>query len=184
MKSRVNRNTSLAMTRNPSERERGATIIETMIAMIILTIGVLGAMSLLSVAVTQNWNQGDRSTRTTEYAQDKMEQLLALSFSDGTSNTAQYPTQSTGGTGLGGSMSGNSTVGGIVAGTPVTQYVDYIDSAGNLQATDSGALYIRQWRISTNSSGNLKTITVVVRALISSANGPTPSTTLESMKSQ
>ncbi len=184
MKSRGNMDSSLASTRKPSQRERGATLVETMIAMIILMIGVLGVMGVLSIAVTQNWNQGDRSTRVTEYAQDKMEQLLALSFSDSTSNTAVYPTSSTGGTGLGGSMSGNSTVGGIVAASPVTQYVDYLNSAGNLQTTNSAALYIRQWRISTNSSGKLKTITVVVRALGSSANGAAaPSTTLVAMKS-
>jgi len=168
-----------------SRTERGVTLIETMIALLILMIGVMGVMGVLSLAVTQNWNQGDRSTRTTEYAQDKMEQLLALSFTDSASNTAVYPTASTGGTGLGGVMAGNATVGGVTAGSPVTQYVDYIDSSGNLQTTSTGALYIRQWRISTNASGNLKTVTVVVRALISSTNGATaPSTTLVSMKSQ
>ncbi len=185
MKSRSNIDSSLVTTRKPAQSERGATLIETVIAMLILTIGVLAVMGLLSVAVTQNWNQGDRATRTTEYAQDKMEQLLALNFTDGASNTAVYPTQSTGGTGLGGTMAGNSTVGGIVAGSPVTQYVDYIDSAGNLQTTSTGALYIRQWSISTNSTGNLKTITVVARALSSSSNGGgAPFTTLASMKSQ
>src|SRR5260370_4959507 len=117
-----------ATTRTPSRGERGGTLIETMIASVILAVGILGVMGLLSVAVTQNWNQGDRGTRATEYAQDKMEQLLALSFSDGASNTTVYPTQSSGGTGLGGVMAGSSTVGGIMAGSPVTSYVDYIDS--------------------------------------------------------
>ena len=185
MKSGLNMNSSFAPARKSVQGERGASLIETVVAMLILTIGVMGVMGVLSYAVTQNWNQGDRSTRTTEYAQDKMEQLLALSFTDSTSNTAVYPTTSTGGTGLGGTMSGSTTVGGVVSGSPVSQYVDYIDTAGNLQTTSTDALYVRQWSIATNSSANLKTVTVVVRALISSGNGANaPSTTLVSMKSQ
>jgi Tfp pilus assembly protein PilV len=170
-------------TQIPSPSERGTTLVETVIALIILLIGVVATMGVLSIAVTQNWNQGDRSTRTTEYAQDKMEQLLALNFNDGASNTAVYPTASTGGSGLGGTMSGNSTVGGVTSGSPIAQYVDYIDASGNLQTTSTGALYIRQWSISTNTSANLKTITVVARAMISTGV-MTPTTTLVSMKSQ
>jgi len=169
----------------PSPSERGTTLVETVIALIVLMVGVLSVMGVLSIAVTQNWNEGDRSTRTTEYAQDKMEQLLALTFNDGTSNTTVYPTASTGGTGLGGTMSGNSTVGGVTSGSPVAQYVDYIDASGNVQTTSAGALYIRQWSISTNTGANLKTITIVARAMISTPSAAmTPSTTLVSMKSQ
>ena len=171
--------------RTSSRSERGTTMLETVVALVILLIGVMAIIGLLSIAVTQNWNQGDRSTRSTEYAQDKMEQLMALTFTDGSSNTSVYPTASTGGSGLGGTMSGNSTVGGVTSGSPVSQYVDYIDASGNLQTTSTGALYIRQWSISTNSSANLKTITVVVRAMIATTGGTVwPSTTLVSMKSQ
>ena len=171
-------------TRNVSRGERGETLVETMIASLILCIGLLTVMGALSaVATKQNWNQGDRGTRTTEYGQDKMEQLLALSFSDGASNTAAYPTQSTGGLGLGGVMAGSSTSGGVVAGSPVTGYVDYLNSAGDLQTSSIGALYVRQWSISTNAAGNLKTITVVARAVGSSHGASEPSTTLVAMKS-
>lgn len=167
------------------QSERGASLIETVIALLILMIGMMGVMGLLTVAVTQNWNRGDRATRTSEYGQDKMEQLLALNFADGTSNTAVYPTASTGGTGLGGTMTGNNTVGGVTSGTPVSGYVDYLNGTGNIQSTSTGALYIRQWSIATNNSANLKTITVVVTALISSTNGAAaPTTKLVSMKSQ
>jgi prepilin-type N-terminal cleavage/methylation domain-containing protein len=173
-----------ALMRTSAGNQCGATLIETMIALVILAIGLLGAMGLIAFAVTQNWNMGDRSTRTTEYAQDKMEQLLALNFTDGSSNTTVYPTTTTGGTGLGGVMPGSSTVGGVTSGSPVSQYVDYIDTSGNLQTTSTNAIYIRQWMISTNASANLKTVTVVVTALTSSNGGGAPSTTLVSMKSQ
>ena len=170
----------------PRERpgERGSSLIETLCAILILTIGVTGIMSLLAFSITQNWNQGDRATRTTEYAEDKMEQLLALNFSDGSSNTVVYPTQISGGTGLGGTMTGNGTVGGVILGSPVSQYVDYIDSSGNLSSSSTGALFIRQWSISTNAAANLKTITVSVRGAFSLANAPLPATTLVCMKSQ
>ena len=168
-----------------STSESGASLIETVVALLILTIGVVAVMGVLSVAITQNWNQGDRSTRTTEYAQDKMEQLLALNFNDSASNTTVYPTASTGGTGLGGVMAGSTTVGGTDSASPVANYVDYIDSSGNLQTSSTNALYIRQWSITTNASSNMKTITVVVRAMIQITNGSVwPATTLVSMKSQ
>ena len=166
-------------------RESGTSLIETVVGLLILTVGVVGVMGFLSIAVTQNWNQGDRSTRTTEYAQDKMEQLMALSFSDASSNTTVYPTASTGGTGLGGAMSGSTTVGSIAAGSPVTQYVDYIDASGVLTTNSTGALYSRQWSITTNATATLKTISVVVRAMIQTTNGAAPPvTTLVSQKSQ
>jgi Flp pilus assembly pilin Flp len=183
MKRKANIGSHAATGRKPPRGERGATLIETAIAVLILTVGVVGVMSLLTVAIKQNWNMGDRATRSTEYAQDKMEQLLALSFNDGASNTTVYPTAGSGGTGLGGSMAGNTTVGGVTTGSPVTGYVDYIGSGGSIQTTSTGALYIRQWSISTNAAGNLKTITVVARALISTDNRPGPSTTLVCMKS-
>lgn len=164
--------------------ERGASLIETVIALLILTVGAVSVMGGLTIAISQNWNQGDRATRTTEYAQDKMEQLLALNFNDSTSNTAVYPTASSGGTGLGGVMSGNTTVGGIASGSPVAGYSDYIDSSGNIQTSSTNALYVRQWSISTNAGANLKTITVVVRAQLSGTGYTVaPVTTLVSMKS-
>jgi Flp pilus assembly protein TadG len=182
MKNRSHR--YVATRKTASRGERGETLVETMIASLILGIGLLTVMGALSaVATKQNWNQGDRGTRTTEYALDKMEQLLALGFNDAAGNTAVYPTQSTGGTGLGGVMAGSSTSGGVVTGSPVTGYVDYLNSAGDLQTTSTGALYVRQWSISTNAAGNLKSITVVAQALGSSDGTAEPSTKLVAMKS-
>lgn len=165
--------------------QRGMTLLETVIALLVMMIGVMGVMGVLAIAVTQNWAQGNVTSRTTEYAQDKMEQLMALNFTDGVSNTAVYPTTSTGGTGLGGAMAGNTTAGGVVDESPVTNYVDYINADGNQQSTRYGASYVRQWRVSTNATGTLKTVTVFVKALNVSPNGTAaPTTTLVSMKSQ
>lgn len=156
-------------------RQSGITLIETMIAVVVLVIGVLTTMSLFSVAILQNWNQGDRATRVTEYAQDRMEQLLALPFADASVG------------GLGGVMAASSTVGGVTPGTPVASYTDYIDNTGAVNATNTNALYIRQWSVSTGSGANgqnLKTITVRTSAVTALAPaGGAPSTVLVAMKS-
>ena len=170
--------------RKASRGETGMTLIETMLAVLVLMVGVLIAMSLLSLAVIQNANQGERVTRSAECAQDKMEQLLALDYADATTKTTVYPPASTGGTGLGGAMAGNTTVGGVNPATPVTGYVDYLDANENLLSSATGAVYVRQWSITTNAAGNLKTITVLARAISSvGAQGAGPSTTLVSTKS-
>ena len=68
--------------------EEGTTLIETMIACGILFVALAGLMSMGTIATMHTENQGHLAPRTTEYAQDKMEQLMALAFTDGTSNTA------------------------------------------------------------------------------------------------
>lgn len=162
--------------------QRGVTLIETMIAAIVLLVGVTGVMALFTVAIQQNSGQGDIATRSAVYAQDKIEQLMALSFNDGASNTTVYPTTSSGGTGLGGSLAGSSTVGGINPASPVTNYVDYLN-AGAQQTIATGANFMRQWTISTNIAGNLKTITVLTTVKSWAGKGLAPSTTLVCTKS-
>ena len=162
--------------------QSGVTLIETMIAAIIMIIGVTGVMALFTVAISQNSGQGDIATRTAVYAQDKIEQLMALSFSDGASDTTVYPTAAAGGTGLGGAMAGSATVGGINPASPVASYVDYLD-AGAQQTTATGANYMRQWTISTNAAGNLKTITVLTTVKKWNGKGLAPSATLVCTKS-
>jgi Flp pilus assembly protein TadG len=145
--------------------ERGTTLIETMIACLILLIVVVGLLNLFTAAMTTNQQQGNLATRTTEYAQDKMEQLMALNFNDSTTNTTVYPIATTGGTGL--------TVGGsvpqfdpYVAVAPVNLYADYLDDTGNLLtaaqlAAGANFSYVRQWQIILVTP-SLKSIRVAV----------------------
>jgi len=161
---------------------KGFSLVEVMVAMLILLISLGALLSMFTLAVGDNANQGESATRTTEFAQDKMEQLLALSFTDGSTDTTVFPPATTGGTGLGGTMAASSTVGGTNPAAPVASYVDYLSPAGALLTSSSGAFYAREWSISTDSTAKLKTVTVFVRALKSLGPGATPSTTLVCIK--
>lgn len=150
--------------------ERGTSILEVVIASAILVTLMAGLMSMVGLSISTTENQGHLAARTTEYAQDKMEQLVALSYSDSTSDTRTFPAANSGGTGLavGGSSDTNA---------PVALYVDYLDIDGNLCGSASGLaavppcaapvgttpptnwFYQRCWAISLPSA-NLKQITV------------------------
>lgn len=138
--------------------ERGFTLIEMVIASVVMMVGIVGVMALLSVAVARTAGTGDQASRTAEYAQDKMEQLMALEFSDVQSDVTTYPTVSTGGSGL--------TAGGSVT-TITTGYVDYgPDNYGKFYTSNTAtqigaAYYTRQWWI-VDTTASLKTMTVLV----------------------
>src|SRR5437016_7186614 len=91
-------------TRIGSARKKsqaGISLIETMIALGLLLIAAAGIMTMATVAMTTTENQGHLAARTAEYAQDKMEQLLALQYPDGKTDTTVFPSVVTGaGTGL------------------------------------------------------------------------------------
>jgi hypothetical protein len=137
--------------------ERGTSLLEAVVAMGILLVLTLGLLPLGVLAVSTTENEGHLVARATEYAQDKMEQLLALAYGDGTSDTRVFPAPISGGTGL--------TVGGNADPTsPVAGYVDYLDADGNLlTATGTTAptnwFYKRVWSVS-NPSTNMKQVTV------------------------
>jgi Tfp pilus assembly protein PilV len=178
---------------------QGMTLLEIMIAAAVLVTVSAGLLGLFATAIEQNETQGDSAARTTEYAQDKMEQLMKLSFSDTATDTRVFPVAASGGTGLGGSAV--NTTYGSVPSSPVPPppeactvgYVDYLDQSGNLLTSygtcgatpvpPSSAFYTREWSIATDSTGTLKTITVVVTAKPLRKGGVVPSTGLVSVKS-
>jgi len=165
----------------PGQRagQRGITLIETMVAAVVLLIGCGATMSLFSVAVAQISSQGDVGTKVTQYAQDKMEQLIVLSFADSSTDTTVDPPQPTGGTGLGGVMAGDQTLGSTDPSAPVDGYVDYLDDSGQRTTNPTDASYVRQWSIATNTSATLKTMAVRVRVTVQLASrGLPPTTTL------
>src|SRR5258708_16239475 len=89
---KLQRKILLSRSRKP---HAGLTVMETMIALAMLLIVAAGVMGLAAGAVSTTETQGHLAARTAEYAQDKMEQLLALKFCDGgTSGTSGADTTS------------------------------------------------------------------------------------------
>src|SRR6266566_508005 len=170
--------------KNNALSERGVTLIESMVAAGILLIVVTGVLPVFILGFQTTEQQGNIATRTTEYAQDKMESLFKLDFNDAATDTTVFPPNAAGGTGLGSTMIANSTVGAVPPAAAVASYADYLDSNGNLLTSSTGAYYTRQWSISTDSTATLKTITVVVNSLqAAGVKGLAPSAVLVSIKS-
>jgi len=178
--------------------QAGTTLIETMIAIAIILICAGGVLGLAALAVSTTENQGHLVARTTEYSQDKMEQLLALAYCDAISDTTQMPSVASGGTGLAGCpnpptnpATGTGTGGSSDPSNPVTGYVDYLDSTGTPVAGAGGNApaswaYIRVWQISAGPGGvsKMKQITVTTRVLNQvGIRGELPNSTVTVLKS-
>jgi len=170
--------------KNHATSQRGVTLIESIMAAALLIIVVTGVMPVFILGFQTTEQQGNIATRTTEYAQDKLESLLKLDFNDAATDTTVFPPSAAGGSGLGGTMGASSTVGAVPTAAPVASYVDYLDFNGNLLTSSTGAFYTRQWSISTDSTATLKTITVVVTSVQAAGEkGLAPSATLVCIKS-
>lgn len=156
------------------ENESGMTLVETMMAILILLGGLLTMAQVLAFSVVASKTHGRDSGKATAAARDKMEELLVLSFSDTSSNITVRPSTANGGVGL--------TAGGSVyPATPVEGYCDRLDATGARTTAASAVAYTRQWQIS-NDSATLKTIRVSVRSNKSFRMGTAPSTLLISQK--
>ena len=145
-------------------RDDGFSLLETMVGLCLLLVVAAGSLPLATVAFTTSENQGHLTSRAAEYAQDKLEQLMALAYGDTTSDTRVFPATDLGGSGL--TLGGNSN-----PAAPVAQYVDYLDMQGALIPSANGQppagwYYQRVWQVSTVPApgggvrANLKQITV------------------------
>ena len=159
--------TSSLQPESPVQPDAGFTLIETMIALLILAIVAAGVLPLGLVASSTSENQGHLMARTSEYAQDKLEQLLSLSYGNSTSDTRLFPAPELGGSGLTPGGSANPAA-------PVNLYVDYLDERGNLFPPAAGApanwFYMRVWQVAEPQL-NLKLITVTTTVRVASHGG-------------
>jgi prepilin-type N-terminal cleavage/methylation domain-containing protein len=172
----------LALARGRTRQgERGFSLIETVIALGVLAVIAAGVLPLGVMATTTTENQGHLMARCTEYAQDKMEQLLALAWGDSISDTRVFPAAANGGSGL--------AIGGTTnTAAPVAAYVDYLDINGNLLVSANGAppadwFYERAWQV-TSPRANLKQVSVraTVRAAALGGSGRMPTSTVAALK--
>jgi hypothetical protein len=177
---RATNDVSQAACEGPCRSEAGSTLVEVVVATLIMGTLAAGLLAMAGVAMTQSENQGHLAARTAEYAQDKMEQLLVLSFGDSTSDTRVFPASAAGGTGIavGGSVNPNA---------PVAGYADYLDQNGNLIPSPGGGppagwFYQRVWQI-TSLSATLKEVRVTATVARSIGRRERPTATLVSLKS-
>lgn len=167
------------MTGSSRAGQSGISLIETVIATMLLLVVLAGLGSMGIVGLTATENQGHLAARATEYAQDKMEQLLSLAWGDEASDTRVFPAVSAGGTGLAVGGSANPDA-------PAAGYVDYLDRNGNLLASGRGApadwFYIRVWQV-TLVQAHLKQISVTATTATALGRQDPPSATVTALKS-
>ncbi len=142
--------------------ERGFLLLETMVGMLILLVVSAGVMPLSVVARRLSERQGHLVPRASEYAQDKLEQLMALSFGDTVTDTRTFPAGAAGGSGL--------TPGGSAdPAAPVLLYVDYLTGDGVLIDSPDGTppdgwFYQRLWRVEELGAADVSNCPVAVSA--------------------
>ena len=174
--------------------ERGVSLVETMIAVLVAFIAMSSIGAVIFSAMVANKNQGAETTRMTALAQEKVEQLVRLGYTDVTTNTTLI-TDTGWPIGLtANSLTDLNQLGACPGvGSANIGYVDFVDNNGQplagacSAAVASGFGYERRWKITTVSAGppGLKQITVVVYAPNAvNAGGPVPTVVLTTFKSQ
>lgn len=79
---------------HPSRRERGATLAELMVALVVLSIGIL-AVAQLFPAGTGSQQQSRMTNTANYYAQEKLEQLRGLGWTDAELSAGRHPASGT-----------------------------------------------------------------------------------------
>lgn len=125
--------------------DAGFSLVETLVGLCLLLVAAAGVLPLSILALKITENRGHLSARTTEYSQDKLEQLMALAYGDAISDTRVFPAAANGGSGL---IPGGSAD----PAAPVHLYVDYLSQEGVLLAAAAGVqpanwYYQRVWQV-------------------------------------
>jgi hypothetical protein len=157
--------------------QSGMTLVESLMAITILFVGLLGMAQVLALSLMASKTHGRDAGKTTAHARQIMEELVALEFDDTTTNLAMNPPYTSDGVGL--------TAGGSVyPADPIDGYSDNLGLHG-ARISWGSAYYIRQWQIIDDATNpNVKTIMVSVRSDRSFEYGTAPSTTLITQKTR
>lgn len=140
-------------TLNRPTRESGFSLLETLLAIGIFLVGALGLLGAITSAVLMNASHCTQGTEATEYASAKMEDLMVLPFSDtglgGMDANTKYP-------------SAGNLVSGICKDPSYCDYVAVTNGTVTIGNSTANAAYMRQWEIDVDSTGKIKTVTVLV----------------------
>lgn len=141
----------MAKYNSKRSNEAGFSLLETLVATLLLASGLLATAQMFALATTGNI-AAQRSTYTATLAQEKMEQLRGLTWGfdavglpiqDYTTNISVAPPTNNG---LGLQPSPNNALSANVAG-----YVDYVDRTGNSLGGGPFApvntVYVRRWSV-------------------------------------
>ena len=74
---------------NVFDNNQGFTLIEIMIAMVILVIGLL-SVAAMQTSATKGNNNANRSTRAFTWCSDRMEVLMSLPYTDDNLNAGEH----------------------------------------------------------------------------------------------
>lgn len=137
------------MQNSTKNRQRGTSLLETLIATAICAVAVFSLAGLVTVAAKQSKNQGSTLAQSSTLSAQKLEELLGLPFNDSHLNA-------------GGDLTSNAT-----------DYSDYLDSDGATLTTGKTIYFVRRWTVATET-GTIKLITVRVEGRpVSGAWDPT-----------
>ncbi|GEM_PF-1468961 len=156
------------------KNESGMTLVESMIAILILLFGLLALAQAIAFSVVASKTFGRDSGLATAAAHDKMEELVGLPFGDTTTNLTEAPPYGADGTGL-------APGGSFYPADPVEGYTDTLDVTGARTASAADIAYTRQWQV-VDETATRKRIIVSVRSNKSFNYGTPPSTVLVTQK--
>ena len=132
---------TIISTNKISGNQSAFTLIEVLIAISILTIGLLGVAKMQITAIKGNYFSGNTSF-VLKLAEEKMEDLLRINFSDNALNDTQ---------------TGNN---GNLTSITIVDHEERINKAGQVVASGP---YHRIWNVADDTPiTNNKTVTVIV----------------------
>lgn len=156
------------MRMEPERRQRGTSLIETLVATAICTFVMFSLAAMMTGAMKQDKNQGATVAQCTTLAAQKLDQLLELTWTSATMDSAL-------------------TAGGSLT-TDTTGYVDYLDPTGgtSVSSADARRFFTRHWLIEDLTGGTVKKVTVLVygKSVGASSISSTPQATLACFKVQ